>query len=281
MSTALAYFFCDEGFVVAADGRDILVSANGCQIASDQAQKIFPVQGVDREAAFSFTGRTTLFDSADQDEVFDFPREFSMAAQNTRLDAMRDAGTFLSTVCPLVRERLESVVRGGGIGRLPSRSDRANPSEHNIVTIHLDGYFSGYPARMAAHFYHVQQQISWDTNADHTLEGLGRYWARLLGSSKIRRLLFDTEDARLSRYRTEACRKAAACYRDPSISMALQEAIDAGQHFIAACSDDSIRELDPENCRGIGGRIHIATITPKDGFQWVHGFEPIPTANPV
>jgi hypothetical protein len=277
MSTALAYFFCDEGFVIAADGRNTLVSAKGREIVSEQAQKIFPVHGIEREAAFSFTGRTTLFDPADDHKVFDFPLEFSRATRDVQSEIM-NVKPFVSAVCSLVQERLDLTIQGAGIGKLPSRRDRGNPSEHNIITIHLDGYFSGYPVRVGAHFYHVQQKISWDTNAEHTLEGINRYWTRLFGSDKIASLLLHTEDTRLSGYRTEACRRVAACCADSSINMTLQNAIEAGRNFIAACSDDSLREIDPENCRGIGGHIHIATITPKAGFQWASGFEPMDAA---
>jgi hypothetical protein len=46
--------------------------------------------------------------------------------------------------------------------------------------------------------------------------------------------------------------------------------------YIKACSGPEALAMDPKPCAGIGGRVHIATITPKDGFQWVPGFEPVP-----
>ncbi len=269
MSTALAYFYCDEGFVIAADGRDVLVSAQGREIASETAQKIVPVRGPDREAAFSFTGRTTLYDPADEHRAFDFPREFHRAAREMQSESASNGAAFLSGACALVQARLDAVIKSVGIGKLPSRRGRGDASKHDFLTIHLDGYFSERPVRVGANFYHVKQKVAWDTMAPHTLDCPKRSWTRLLGSYTIGGMLFDTEDERLARYRTDACRKVAKCYTDSSVSITLDDAIEAGRSFIAACSDDDLRALDAENGHGIGGHIHIAAITPKDGFRWI------------
>ena len=50
----------------------------------------------------------------------------------------------------------------------------------------------------------------------------------------------------------------------------LDDLIRQAYVYIKACS------LDPYCLSTIGGHIHIATITPKDGFNWVAGFEPKP-----
>lgn len=275
MSTALAYLFTEEGFVIAADGRNTLISKKGREVDSNKAQKIFPIHSTDRQAALSFTGRTTLYDQADDHKVFDFPLEFNRAAREVQPEITKSAEEFLSRLCSLVQERLESAVQNIGIGILPSRRGRGDPSEHNIIAIHLDGYFVGRPARASANFYHIQQKLAWDMDfVQHTLRCPKRYWTRLLGSDKIVSLLFNTEDARLLRYRTEPCRRVAAIWRDSSLTITLQDAIEVGRNYIAACSDESLIEIDPENCQGIGGHIHIATITQQGGFAWVPGYEP-------
>jgi hypothetical protein len=43
--------------------------------------------------------------------------------------------------------------------------------------------------------------------------------------------------------------------------------------WFRSCCDPVAVEIDPD-CKFYGGRIHAATITPKDGFQWVPGYEP-------
>jgi hypothetical protein len=274
MSTALVYFFTDEGFVIAADGFNTLVSREGRQVTSDRAQKIFPVRGIEREAALSFTGRTTLYDQTESYVAFDFPSAFVSAAHEIRFEPVENVSAFLSELCLIVLERLELTRLRVGLSKYPSPPNRLNPAEHTIISIHLDGYCSGYPVRAGATVYHINQEVAWDANSLHSLNCPKRYWSVLHGSDSIGALLFDTSDARLAQYRTEACRRVAANYKDSNIGITLQDAIEAARNYIAACSDPAIREIDIENCRGIGGRIHIATITPKDGFQWVPGLEP-------
>jgi hypothetical protein len=269
MATALAYLFSDNGFVIAADGRDTLVSAEGREVASDHAQKIFPIRGIDREAAFSFTGRTTFYDQAEERIAFDFISQFVDAANRMQSETVMNAGDFLSRVCSAVRDKLEFAKRSAaGISKFPSPRNRLNPSEHTIIDIHIDGYFSSYPARVGATFYHINQKVAWDLNSPHTLNSPKIYWNVLDGSALIGTLLFDTDDVRLAQYRTEACCRVAAHFRDPNIGITLADGIEAARNYIAACSDPAIREIDPENCQRIGGHIHIATITLQDGFRW-------------
>jgi hypothetical protein len=49
-----------------------------------------------------------------------------------------------------------------------------------------------------------------------------------------------------------------------------------GIGFIKACSHPRAVEVD-SSCKGIGGRITAATITPANGFQWIEGYDPIPS----
>ena len=51
-------------------------------------------------------------------------------------------------------------------------------------------------------------------------------------------------------------------------------AIQRVRKDLQAHCDPEARRLDEVGCRGIGGRLQIATITFKDGFRWVPGFEP-------
>ena len=44
--------------------------------------------------------------------------------------------------------------------------------------------------------------------------------------------------------------------------------------YISACASPQGARID-HKCRSIGGRIHVATITSTEGFQWVPGYEPV------
>lgn len=57
-------------------------------------------------------------------------------------------------------------------------------------------------------------------------------------------------------------------YDKPVRSMSLREAADYAKGCIDAFSSPFARELDP-SCEAIGGHVHVATITPLTGFQWI------------
>lgn len=42
---------------------------------------------------------------------------------------------------------------------------------------------------------------------------------------------------------------------------------DMARAYIAACANSKGRKIDVE-CAAIGGRVHVAEITP-DGFKWI------------
>ena len=122
-------------------------------------------------------------------------------------------------------------------------------------------------------FYHIKQESAYKVALKHLL------WhpAWLSGSPEVTQGLFDLDDPRFREFRTDACKRVAARDRHPEIRVSLADAVEAGRNYIEACSSPIARELDNESCRGIGGHIHIATIT-RDGFSWIaapKGFRPL------
>ena len=85
---------------------------------------------------------------------------------------------------------------------------------------------------------------------------------------KIASVLLDSEDPRLEKYRTDACRSIANRFKHPDTAIGLQDAIEAARNFIGACSDPIAKEIEGVTYQRIGGEIQIATVTPKNGFQW-------------
>jgi hypothetical protein len=90
MPTALAHILSDDGFVIAADGLNIVRRADGPTIESRCAQKIFHLPGIDREVACAFIGMVTIFNDAGGTAV-DFMAEFVSAAQAIGSIPSRDA----------------------------------------------------------------------------------------------------------------------------------------------------------------------------------------------
>lgn len=86
---------------------------------------------------------------------------------------------------------------------------------------------------------------------------------KISGSEVVADLLFQTTDPRFSVYRVNA----------PTYTLA--KATDIARNYILACCDPVALQIDP-NCADIGGHIHMAIITPAEGFRWIAGFEPAP-----
>jgi hypothetical protein len=272
MPTALAHIFSDDGLVIAADGLQIVRQADGPAVRPKSVQKIFDVSGIDRHVACAFIGMATLFNDAGDETAFDFTDQVVKAAEAIRSRPSRDMNDFASQICQLVQERLASVKQRGGFSRYPSpQPARFGESGRTIVRIYLDGYFTGQPFRAGIRFYHVDQELAWGW----TPHDLSRWYKTALsGLLRVGSLLFETEDPRLDKYRTTACKLVASRYKNPDTVVAMADAIDAARNFIAACSDPVAVEIEGENYQPIGGRIHIATITAKDGFQWVPEYGP-------
>jgi hypothetical protein len=275
MPTALAHIFSDEGFVIAADGFDIVRTSDGPKVVSDHAKKIFQLPGIDRDVACSFTGMVTLFNDAGDETIFDFMSECVNAARAVESAPTRDASELAARICPLILQRLAIVKQSGDLKRYPSPASQLGELGRTLVRFYLDGYFNGQPFRTGMRFYHIDQEIAWGS-ISHSLGHQSK--SVLFGSNGVGYLLFNTGDPRLQKYRTDACRIVAARYSNPDTAVTLQDAIEAARNFIAACSDPVALEIEGEKHQRIGGHIHIATITPKAGFQWASGFEPMGTA---
>jgi len=271
MSTVLAHIYSDEGFVVAADGINVLRNGAELEITSRDTRKIFDWPGVNRALACTLFGRVTLYDDAGEEPVFNFISASNDASRAISSMPIRDTEEFVGKLAPLVAEKLVALKQDGTLSRYPSpEPKRIGETGSTIVRLFLDGYFDGEPFRTGVRFYNDNQRIGWGSISEHNLGHAG--WA-IYGSPVIAHLLFDTEDERFKRYRTDASKLAVELCKKGGRVPTLQHAIEIATNYIAACSDPIAIESDP-NCAYYGGRIHAAIITPKDGFQWVPGFEP-------
>jgi len=82
------------------------------------------------------------------------------------------------------------------------------------------------------------------------------------GSKRVADLLIGSDDPKFARFRTPATH-----WRNRK-TLTLSEGIEIAESYIRACDSDEGREVDPRLCAGIGGHIHIATITPAE-FKWI------------
>jgi hypothetical protein len=265
MPTAIAYIFSDEGFVIAADGLNIVRRKDGPDVMSRCTQKIFELSGIDRHVAVSFIGMVTLFNEAGE-MAFNFISACIEAAKTIEHVPVRDPNELAAQICPLVQQRLVAIRDGGELDRYPSPElPRLGERGHTIVRIFLDGYFNGQPFRTGMRFYHDEQELLW---APFSHDVSPQRKNVLFGADLIGRFLFDTEDPRLEKHRTDACRLVAARFKQSDIFVPLKDAIEAARNFIAACSDPVAKEIERWDYQRIGGEPHVVTITPQRGFDW-------------
>lgn len=268
MPTVLAHVFCNDGFVIAADGLDHLRDGTTLTVDSDEAQKVFRLDGNNRSVACAFYGRVTQYEDSGENLVFDFISELNRASRMVASEVFPDAATFGTALAEEISDRLQRVIETGSINKyLAARKESRTLGQRGIevVSIYLDGYFGNDPYRSHISIFKEYGTIMWQLGTGHPLSGNG---LSLHGSDKIAYHLFDAQNdeyPHLATYRSKACRSV---YRRPQLLNSLQDAMDVARNYVAACCDQRSRDVDPI-CHNFGGTPQLATITRQDGFQWV------------
>jgi hypothetical protein len=129
------------------------------------------------------------------------------------------------------------------------------PADNKIVTLFLDGYVSNKAERVEVRFY--QNGGKPELTLSHGPPNVG---LEPCGSQLVANRLADDKN-----FYEKYFHPVHGSNLSPDLSNLVQRAYT----FIAACAGREARDMDPEVCRTIGGHIHIAAITRKDGFRWI------------
>jgi hypothetical protein len=256
MSTAIFRSFTSEGFVMAADG--LRLTPGDPASRKEHVQKIFCISDATRTLAFALAG--CVYTSTDNGYVFDFAAEVGRAAKMLAAENLPTLNRYTETVSEIVSAILRDAVSTKLLVEYPDDCAEGSAGElgRTIAYLFLLGYYTGRPEWTSARFWHENQVLQPPTVfAEPARHGL----ARASGSDRIFNLLRDRTDPRFFAYLTDTS------------NYNLAEAVKFGENYIRACSDPLAVEIDPR-CATIGGRIHIATVKPESGFQWVAGFAP-------
>jgi hypothetical protein len=258
MPTAIARFYAPEGFAIAADG--LKSNLRQPSLSTNDNQKIFEINEPGRQLAYSLAG---IIDLSPDDESDDIVFELLPAlAESVLKQANQKSKTlfdYARKIATPVNRQLAALKRAGTIRRYPIRPSPMAERGHTILRVYFDGYYGGIESRVYVRFYHENQRLS---SPDVEREGVSPGGPITFGSTIVSNLLFTTADPRLARFRKNWD------------TATLAGAVEICQSYIAACSSVEGRDLDNEVCSRIGGHIHIATISPEHGFQWVEGFRP-------
>ncbi len=259
--TAIVRTLTREGFVLAADGRNS--EAIGGAVISDSVQKLFPIKTLIGSFAYSIAGTINVITDDGTEVAVNLIDEVRKSAESLATQKTKNLVGYAVRLCRPVCRALEDARKLGRFSRYPSYQPSV-PSErgNTIMRLCIDGFREGYPSSVAIRLFHendrlCEPEIMTETN----YVGLHRALApvRLIGS-----ILWEAEgDPRL------------AAYKGPQIlpkDITLQDAIDRSRSYIQAHSDPEAIAID-DDCRSVGGHIHIATITPSEGFRWI--IEPV------
>ena len=254
MSTAIIVAYTENGFVVAADGRSL--DSRDPTKHDDSVQKIFPIEDAARALAFAVSGAAVI--GSDAGEDFSFVAEANHGAQALRSSAWSDLEGYGREFARIINKALRKAKDTGRIAAFPTSKNLAGERGTTIARIVLAGYYSDQPSRIEVRFRHDNEGLSHPEITTGHLE-----FAVQWGSERIAKIWMT--DQRFAAHRP---------LLTGHMSM-IEHAVKIATGYIAACSDPAALQIDEEICRGIGGRIHAATITPSGGFHWVPGYEPL------
>ncbi len=254
MATAVVLGYASEGFALAADGLEV----EGEKETNWRLQKIFPVRGTSEgtSLAYAMMGDYGLGDRRDTTfkAVFDFSQAYADEMKATNTDGFNSLHSYMNHISTCVGERLLSVCEVNPFIQFPS--------QEQIVTFFMVGYFSGKPERATASFVYRNGDLGLEEVSPRPTE-LGN---RFYGSPVIEKML-DEDEAFRDQF--QQVLPVARRHKSENVNLLIEEAL----RFIAACSSPEAKKRDPVNCKAIGGDPQVAIITREDGFQWVPGFE--------
>jgi hypothetical protein len=184
--------------------------------------------------------------------VFDFVEETKKALESLPRE-LNSVDHFAEVLASILYHSLVRSNQPTGKSQIAMRPEWIDTlADGSPTTISLDGYYDSDDA--------VQRELVFDYRgyAPFHIEKSGRW----IGSKEVIKVLWDRGDPRLAAYKMES-------------PTTLSDAISIAKKYIRAYSESEAHIIDPKTCSRVGGRPHIATITPSEGFRWVPRFEPL------
>jgi hypothetical protein len=250
MSTAIIRIYTHDGFVIAADGRRL--NGRTGAIVGEHESKISRLLHPFGVVCCSFAGAVQLTHKGTNSVGLDFSLETAKMAEAITRERPKSlyhyADRLAAGLCE-ARDGFESNPLNSG--------DRAS-----TTYLFLDGFFAGHPKRAKIEIPNGTPRKGKEVFPQELIPGRVEGY----GSPHVMRVLFGkNETGKLASYRQK-------CHTGHT--MTLSEAVEVAFNVVKAHCDPEALLIDPEVCAAIGGHIHISTITPQNGFEWVRGLEP-------
>ncbi len=256
MPTAIIRNYTGDAFVIAADG--IAQNKDGT-VTTRSRRKIFQF-GDNKWLAYAFAGRVAIGPDEGTEILFDFRERINQAVQSLSLDVYPSLSEYATHLADHAHRAL--------IGRCVSEQitfDNATELGVPIAYVFISGYFKQVASSVTIEFCRENRQFAKPKiSLDELIIGMPRRHGSLALDA-----LFYVKSPRFFNDRYLYPLQVPL----PRFNEAMKGAVLESRAYIEACESDEARLLD-DFCKTIGGKIHMASITPKDGFDWVPGFEP-------
>lgn len=249
--TAISFCYTRSGFVIAADGR----SQNFDSITGtyrpdgDKHQKIFPLLGAGRILACAITGSAV----ASEDNSFNLSVEIERQQKRLATKYFPNLRGYLGALGFKLKKAYEKATE-----TCLNRKSQLDEDESDDVLARLIvmGYVAGHPSSRCVEFiFESKGKVALNMLRNDNQPGIPALFApKSIGN------VIDC-DPRFAEYRLPF-----------GFEMPIEQASAVVRRRIEACASTLAAEIEPL-CSGIGGHIHIASITPS-GFDWVPGFAP-------
>ena len=242
--TATATLYTPFGFAVAADGfqrwgHEPTRDRSVIEDESGSIRKIFEIKQEHVTLAYLLRG-----DIANRDRSFDLSWELGSLIASIGAAAFADCHQFVQALA----KKLEDTI-------LIAQADHRLDDDLPASEITFVGYFKDHPCWIDASFFRSRNPRTGSVFAVVPIN-INPGFCFVSGSLLIRDLI-QQNDHRFAPY----------CLRfDPTRS--LEDAAGFFNGYIEACCSRAALFVDPE-CEGLGGHIHVATVAPENGFQWV------------
>jgi hypothetical protein len=246
--TAIGVSGTRHGIIVGADGcRSVDAKSRAAEPERAKAheglcaQKIFPIQGSDRNLAYALAGNI-----ANPDLPFDAVTNCATIAEDFRLRDIENKTKFVNGFCKTLCGQIQKAKH------LPELEKNAN-GDWIIMDLVFAGYFKSDPFVFYAQFSHSLRFAEFHSQ-EITLAGL------LYGSDVVRKKMYDNgeavKDSPFAQY-----------IQDPKQIQLLDDSERYVRGYIEACSTTLALTMDEARCKKIGGHIHVGELTPT-GFRW-------------
>ena len=221
-----------QGFVIGADG--LRQDARGAVI-SLSARKIFAIEGRELLLAYAWAGHTNLLDSKNN-TIFNFVEESAKIGEIVEAQCTDRFSVFVSKFADLLYHALYIANKGD---KVPDRFPAQNAQ---VARALLVGYFRGSPCRAQVEF----------RCRDHVL-------------TKPHLMELHENNVPVDFNIFSGSAKSFDDYRSKIVEpLSLRAAADLVCWYLELCIANQ-RQFD--DCKNIGGHIHIATMTPNN-FEW-------------